>query len=227
MAVIADERGNANGQIFNIGNPDNECSVRVLAEKLAHLYEARKAEIPGYTPPRIEEVNSATYYGKGYQDILTRKPKVAKAKQLLGWQPKVGLDEALELTFDAFLKDWLEVGARAKGLGFRDNPMPSSLPGAAGSSRAPSPEPRAPILGLRIDVDTHDGMKAGVPVLLDLFREAGVRARSTSRWAPTTPARRSSTSCAVRGSSARCGAPVPPASTASARCSPEPCSPRG
>ncbi len=53
--------------------------------------------------------------------------------------------------------------------------MPSSLPGAAGSSRAPSPEPRAPILGLRIDVDTHDGMKAGVPVLLDLFREAGVK----------------------------------------------------
>ncbi len=113
MAVIADERGNANGQIFNIGNPGNECSVKVLAEKLARLYEARKAEIPGYAPPRIEEVNSASYYGKGYQDILTRKPKVAKAKQLLGWEPKVGLDEALELTFDAFLADWLEVGARA------------------------------------------------------------------------------------------------------------------
>ncbi len=31
------------------------------------------------------------------------------------------------------------------------------------------------LLGLRIDVDTHDGMKAGVPVLLDLFRQAGVR----------------------------------------------------
>ncbi len=53
--------------------------------------------------------------------------------------------------------------------------MPSSSPGAAGSSRAPSPGSRAPILGLRIDVDTHDGMKRGVPALLDLFREAGVR----------------------------------------------------
>ncbi|MDD5564290.1 MAG: hypothetical protein PHQ91_11300, partial [Thermoanaerobaculaceae bacterium] len=30
------------------------------------------------------------------------------------------------------------------------------------------------LLGLRVDVDTHDGMKAGVPALLDLFREAGV-----------------------------------------------------
>jgi UDP-4-amino-4-deoxy-L-arabinose formyltransferase/UDP-glucuronic acid dehydrogenase (UDP-4-keto-hexauronic acid decarboxylating) len=107
MAIIADERGTANGQIFNIGNPTNECSVKELAEKLARLYEARRGEIPNYTPPRIEEVNSATYYGKGYQDILTRKPSIAKAKKLLGWSPKVSMDEALEMTFDAFLKDWL------------------------------------------------------------------------------------------------------------------------
>ena len=71
------------------------------------LYEARRSEIPNYTPPRIEAVNSAAYYGKGYQDILTRKPSIAKAKKLLGWSPKVSMDEALERTFDAFLKDWL------------------------------------------------------------------------------------------------------------------------
>ena len=35
--------------------------------------------------------------------------------------------------------------------------------------------PSAGLLGLRIDVDTHDGMKRGVPVLLDLFRDAGVK----------------------------------------------------
>ncbi len=31
------------------------------------------------------------------------------------------------------------------------------------------------LLGLRVDVDTHDGMKNGVPVLLDVFRDAGVK----------------------------------------------------
>ena len=31
------------------------------------------------------------------------------------------------------------------------------------------------LLGLRIDVDTHDGMRDGVPVLLDVFRDAGVK----------------------------------------------------
>jgi nucleoside-diphosphate-sugar epimerase len=107
MAIIADECGATDSQIFNIGNPASECSVKELAHKLARLYEARRKGIPGYTPPRIEQVSSAEYYGKGYQDILTRKPSIAKARRLLGWQPKVSLDDALRLTFDAFLADWL------------------------------------------------------------------------------------------------------------------------
>ncbi|HVN77340.1 MAG TPA: bifunctional UDP-4-keto-pentose/UDP-xylose synthase [Thermoanaerobaculaceae bacterium] len=107
MAIIADERNTANGQIFNLGNPANEASVKELAERLVRLYKARRKEIPRWRTPRIEEVRSAQYYGKGYQDILTRKPSIRKARKLLGWEPRVSMDEALERTFDAFLKDWL------------------------------------------------------------------------------------------------------------------------
>ena len=107
MAIIADAKGNCDTQIFNLGNPDNECSVKELAYRLAQLYETRRDKIPHYFPSQIEEVSSASYYGKGYQDILTRKPSIAKARALLGWAPKVALDEALELTFEAFLADWL------------------------------------------------------------------------------------------------------------------------
>jgi undecaprenyl phosphate-alpha-L-ara4FN deformylase len=36
-------------------------------------------------------------------------------------------------------------------------------------------ETSAHFLGLRIDVDTHEGMRDGVPALLDVFREQGVK----------------------------------------------------
>jgi nucleoside-diphosphate-sugar epimerase len=110
MAIIADKSGVTDSQIFNIGNPANECSVKELAHSLARLYEARRNDIPNYAAPRIEEVSSKEYYGSGYQDILTRKPSIAKARRFLGWEPRVSLDEALRLTFDAFLQDWLAQG---------------------------------------------------------------------------------------------------------------------
>lgn len=109
MKIIRNEGGVCDGQIFNVGNPRNECSVKELAEKLAKIFESRKARIPDYKPPKIEGVNADTYYGKGYQDILTRKPSVEKAKRILGWEPKTTLDEALERTFDSFLEEWVEM----------------------------------------------------------------------------------------------------------------------
>ena len=106
MRILENRGGAADGQIFNIGNPDNECSIAELAGHLARLFEERRERIPGYQPPRIEEVEAEAYYGKGYQDILTRKPSIAKAQKLLGWTPVVGLEEALAQTVDAFLADW-------------------------------------------------------------------------------------------------------------------------
>jgi len=63
---------------------------------------------PSSSPPWIEEIGSTEYYGKGYHDILTHKPSAAKARMLLGCQPRMSLDDALRLTCDAFLADWLE-----------------------------------------------------------------------------------------------------------------------
>jgi nucleoside-diphosphate-sugar epimerase len=106
IRIIADEKGRCDRQIFNVGNPDGECSVGELATKLVRLYEAHRDQIPDYVSPRIEQVSSENFYGQGYQDILTRKPSIEKARTLLGWAPRVSLDEALALTFDAFLADW-------------------------------------------------------------------------------------------------------------------------
>jgi nucleoside-diphosphate-sugar epimerase len=46
-----------------------------------------------------------SYFGKGYQEIYTRNPNIEKAKELFGWTPKIGLEESLKNTLDAFLKE--------------------------------------------------------------------------------------------------------------------------
>ena len=110
MRIIENPGGVCDSQIFNLGNPASECSIKDLAEMLARMFEARRDRVPDFRPPRIEVASSESYYGKGYQDILTRKPSIEKARTLLGWEPTVGLEEAVERTMDAFLDEWLARG---------------------------------------------------------------------------------------------------------------------
>ena len=98
MRVILNEGGCADGRIFNIGNPANDCSVRELAELMTEVL----SEFEGYEDLRyhakIEEVSSEEYYGPGYQDMQTRVPDITPAREHLGWEPKVSLREALRRT---------------------------------------------------------------------------------------------------------------------------------
>jgi UDP-4-amino-4-deoxy-L-arabinose formyltransferase/UDP-glucuronic acid dehydrogenase (UDP-4-keto-hexauronic acid decarboxylating) len=104
MKILEDRDGCAKGKIFNIGNPKNDCSIRDLARILRGLY-ARHPVSRGRKIPEIVEVGSKEFYGEGYQDIQTRTPSIARAKECLGWSPKVGLTEALKKTLDAFFEE--------------------------------------------------------------------------------------------------------------------------
>ncbi|MGH9368314.1 MAG: bifunctional UDP-4-keto-pentose/UDP-xylose synthase, partial [Thermoanaerobaculia bacterium] len=93
MKILENEKGAADGGIFNVGNPANDLSVRELAEKLVETVAAHPAFGPKARQTRLLDVSSGDYYGEGYQDILTRVPSIQRARRLLGWEPKVGLDE--------------------------------------------------------------------------------------------------------------------------------------
>src|SRR5450759_415224 len=102
MRIIANEE-KANGGIFNLGNPDSDLSIRELAEKL----KTAVSRYPGYEEigkkAQIVEVTADEYYGAGYQDIATRVPSIRRAKEILGWEPKIDFDSALKLTLDFYL----------------------------------------------------------------------------------------------------------------------------
>ncbi len=104
MRILENRDGCADAKIFNIGNPANDCSVRDLAEILWDLFSRHPAGRER-KHPRIIEVDAQQYYGAGYQDINTRTPSIARARQELGWEPKVALREALSRTLDAFIEE--------------------------------------------------------------------------------------------------------------------------
>lgn len=103
MKILENAGGVADGGIFNIGNPANDLSVRELAEKLVAAVAAHPAFGERARETTIVNVSSKEYYGDGYQDILTRVPSIRRAKELLGWEPKVGMDEAIRRTVDFYL----------------------------------------------------------------------------------------------------------------------------
>lgn len=69
--IIENKDGRCDGQIINIGNPDNEASIKELAEMLLDCFE--RHPLRDRFPPfaGFREVESSDYYGKGYQTLST------------------------------------------------------------------------------------------------------------------------------------------------------------
>ena len=102
VRIIANDGGIASGKIYNIGNPSNNFSIRELATMMLAL----AAEYPEYADSaklvELVETSSGTYYGKGYQDVQNRVPKIAATMTELNWTPKFAMREALVSIFDSY-----------------------------------------------------------------------------------------------------------------------------
>lgn len=103
--IIDNDNDNCNGQIINIGNPENEASIRQLGEELLRQFEAHplRANFPPFAGFR--DVESKAFYGTGYQDVAHRKPSIDNAKRLLNWEPTVEMSETIGNTLDFFLRE--------------------------------------------------------------------------------------------------------------------------
>ena len=104
MKIIENPRGIASGKIYNIGNPKNNYSVRELAQMMLALalkypeYRASARKV------RLTRTTSAAYYGKGYQDVQNRVPRIDNTCRELKWQPRTSMQAALKHIFDAYRK---------------------------------------------------------------------------------------------------------------------------
>ena len=105
MKIIANEGGIASGKIYNVGNPRNNYSVRELATMMLNM----AAEYPEYrdTAAKVKliDTTSGEYYGKGYQDVQNRVPKIDNTRTDLNWAPEVNMETALRKIFEAYRGD--------------------------------------------------------------------------------------------------------------------------
>jgi UDP-glucose 4-epimerase len=74
------------GQVFNLGNSE-EVTIRGLAERIKQLTGSQS---------RIDVIPYDEAYEEGFEDMPRRVPDLTKIRALIGYEPKVGLDEIIE-----------------------------------------------------------------------------------------------------------------------------------
>lgn len=73
------------GQVFNIGN-NQQISIMDLAKKIIEVTGSKSI---------IEKVAYEDAYPEGFEDMERRVPDISKIKSVLGWEPKINLDQII------------------------------------------------------------------------------------------------------------------------------------
>lgn len=104
VAIIDNSGGRGDGEIFNIGNPDNNFSIRELAEiiidEMKQFGEFRDRAARAV----ITDVASSEYYGRSYEDMKNRLPSIEKIEKCFGWRPKTNMREIVAKTLSWYAK---------------------------------------------------------------------------------------------------------------------------
>ena len=76
----------ANGEVYNVGG-NHEITILQLAEKIRAMTGSNS---------RIVLIPYGTAYEEGFEDMVRRAPDITKVNHLIGYEPKVSLEESLQ-----------------------------------------------------------------------------------------------------------------------------------
>jgi UDP-glucose 4-epimerase len=74
------------GEVFNVGN-NEQISIMDLAKKVIAVTGSSSA---------VEIMDYEKAYPAGFEDMERRVPDISKIKQVLGWQPEIGLEQIIK-----------------------------------------------------------------------------------------------------------------------------------
>ena len=87
--LLSLEKKEAVGKVFNIGNPRGTITILSLAQKIVDICGSK---------------SKIKFVPKNYVDVELRIPDIGKARKILGYKPKVDLDEGLIRTIEWYKK---------------------------------------------------------------------------------------------------------------------------
>jgi len=103
VRILENPGGVCDRQIFNLGTPENETTIKGLAELMKEIFD-EEFRLPGDPFPEIVSVSGEDFYGAGYEDCDRRIPDVTKARTLLGWTSQHDLRSVLRETMRHFVE---------------------------------------------------------------------------------------------------------------------------
>jgi len=103
LLMMDNHGGKATQRIFNIGNPDNCVSIEDLAHRIVRIAAEFPVLAERARATSIEMVTADVYYGKYYQDIQLRVPRIDAVRDALGWKPTTDLDTAIRRTIEYYV----------------------------------------------------------------------------------------------------------------------------
>jgi UDP-apiose/xylose synthase len=107
--VLLDQPDATRNQIFNVGNPHNNVTIRQFALYMGEMYE----ELTGRPcPSEMVDMSGEEFYGPGYEDGDRLPPDIRRITAL-GWQPRRDLRWILRDAMGYYLGKQLPVSAAA------------------------------------------------------------------------------------------------------------------
>jgi UDP-apiose/xylose synthase len=98
--MILLEHPGARNEIFNVGNPRIDISIRGLAELMKEIYQELTGEP---SKCQLTEISGEDFYGPGYQDTNRVPPDISKLRAL-GYEPRFDLRTTLTQTMRHYLE---------------------------------------------------------------------------------------------------------------------------
>ena len=83
--LLVMKSGQAIGQVFNVGN-NQPISIIDLAKKIIEITGSKS---------EIQKIPYSQAYPDGFEDMQRRVPDISKINKVLGWSPKISLDQII------------------------------------------------------------------------------------------------------------------------------------